>query len=603
MIGGLARTTTTTSHTSIRRSGQLTKTYSSISGTDTSTWRTMSLPVYAAATGRSFATRSLPRVITSVARSYSTPPVPNPPPTTAPPDKPSTTAKAAAATVQEAADQTKAATSSAAKSAADQTTKAAASHAAQQAANQAKAATSHAAQQAARYSESSRKSKGSAGPITRLVSYTLFLFGSTFLVTYYLDSRSAIHRWVAMPFLHSFVDAEEAQKLAITLLKSGLAPKDYTQDDESLSTSLFGQKLSNPLGLAAGFDKQGEAIDGLFDLGFGLVEIGSVTPEPQPGNPKPRYFRIPSESASINRFGFNSDGHAVVLERLLDRVRTHLIKHPHLIPSNYLADPKSPSADPRLSRHEAIEAAATELTRDPHTVAALLDHHGLQRSLRPGRLLSVNLGKNKTSSEEDPNDFISGVKTFGPLADMLVVNVSSPNTPGLRDLQKKEALQTLLSQLVQTRDSLPPRAMSSVEKVPLVVKISPDLTPRELEDVCSVIIESGIDGVIISNTTIQRPQTDSMSETELNSTLKEMGGLSGPPLRPISRRALRQIAGTLKAHGKEVIASGGISSPDDVRQAIKEDGASLVQVYTAFGWQGVGMVARWKEALKMQKGE
>ncbi|PWN23229.1 hypothetical protein BCV69DRAFT_280842 [Microstroma glucosiphilum] len=446
-----------------------------------------------------------------------------------------------------------------------------------------------------------RPKPSGSGFFGKVVSYSLFLFGGTFLVTYYLDSRSAIHRWVAMPFLHSFVDAEEGQKLAIQLLKSGLAPKDYTGDEDSLATELFGQPLVNPIGLAAGFDKQAEAIDGLFDLGFGIVEVGSVTPEPQPGNPKPRYFRLPSQSASINRYGFNSDGHKVVLGRLLARVRDHLILHPELIPAEFLPDLRSPDVDPRLTRHEAVHQAATKVAQDPALVARLLDHIELPRSLRPGHMLSINLGKNKTSAESDASDFVKGVERFGPLADMLVINVSSPNTPGLRDLQKRDALKRLLKEVVKARNELPHRQTKDGAKgkqVPLVVKISPDLSEGELDSVASTVLSSGIDGVIISNTTVQRPASlaATLPQGEL-ATLQETGGLSGPPLRPIARKALQRIAGKLRSGGVEVIAAGGISTPEDVLQASR-DGASAIQVYTAFGWQGVGMISRWKEELR-----
>lgn len=371
-----------------------------------------------------------------------------------------------------------------------------------------------------------------------------------------------------------------------------------------LLCQLFGQPLVNPLGLAAGFDKQAEAIDGLFDLGFGIVEIGSVTPEPQPGNAKPRYFRLPSHSACINRFGFNSDGHAIVEERLLHRVRDYLILHPHLIPAEFLADPTKPDADPRLSHHEATVQAANRVADDTATVARLLDQIELPRSLRAGRLLSVNLGKNKTSAESDPSDFVEGVQRLGPLADMLVVNVSSPNTPGLRDLQKREALENLLKAVAEARDALPTRKTNSSSdeskerKVPLVVKLSPDLSSSELDDAAATILSSGIDGVIISNTTIQRPASlaAALPQSEL-STLQETGGLSGPPLRAFSRQALQQVVGRLREGGVEVIAAGGISTPEDVLEAT-HDGASAIQVYTSFGWQGVGMVSRWKEELR-----
>lgn len=216
-------------------------------------------------------------------------------------------------------------------------------------------------------------------------------------------------------------------------------------------------------------------------------------------------------------------------------------------------------------------------------------------------MLSINLGKNKTSAESDASDFVKGVERFGPLADMLVINVSSPNTPGLRDLQKRDALKRLLKEVVKARNELPHRQTKDGEKgkqVPLVVKISPDLSEGELDAVASTVLSSGIDGVIISNTTVQRPASlaATLPQGEL-ATLQETGGLSGPPLRPIARKALQRIAGKLRSGGVEVIAAGGISTPEDVLQASR-DGASAIQVYTAFGWQGVGMISRWKEELR-----
>lgn len=248
----------------------------------------------------------------------------------------------------------------------------------------------------------------------------------------------------------------------------------------------------------------------------------------------------------------------------------------------------------------------------------------MPRSLRQGRLLGINLGKNKTSAEADASDFVKGVSTFGPLADYLVINVSSPNTPGLRDLQKRSALEALLRQVVEARDQLAARPVPASDakqqasqpndgktprRVPLVVKLSPDLSAKELDDVASVILEtrrkggnssSGIDGVIISNTTISRPILPSTLPPDSPewATLQEAGGLSGPPLRPLARKALQSVVGRFRDAGLEVIAAGGVSCPEDVLQATLDDGATAVQCYTAFGWQGVGMVSRWKEELR-----
>lgn len=244
--------------------------------------------------------------------------------------------------------------------------------------------------------------------------------------------------------------------------------------------------------------------------------------------------------------------------------------------------------------------AAQKVAANPATAATIFDRHELPRSLRPGHLLGINLGKNKTSAEEDPSDFVQGVRTFGPLVDYLVVNVSSPNTPGLRDLQKRDNLQKLLQSVIQARDFLPARQSG---KVPLVLKISPDLSEKEIDDIAAVILESkGINGVIISNTTTSRPVGSESwplpADSPEWSTLRETGGLSGPPLRPLARKTLQQVVGRLRGSGLEVIASGGISTPEDVLQATFDDGASVVQVYTAFGWQGVGMVSRWKEEMR-----
>lgn len=234
-------------------------------------------------------------------------------------------------------------------------------------------------------------------------------------------------------------------------------------------------------------------------------------------------------------------------------------------------------------------------------------------------MLGVNLGKNKTSAEADATDFVKGVETFGPLADYLVINVSSPNTPGLRNLQKRAALESLLRQVVHARDQLAFRPVPTQEakadlqaaqrRVPLVLKLSPDLSQKELDEVTSVILEtrrkganpaSGIDGVIISNTTTSRPLLSATLPPDSPewSTLREAGGLSGPPLRPLARKALQQVVGRLRDSGLEVIAAGGITTPEDVLQATLDDGATAVQCYTAFGWQGVGMVSRWKEELR-----
>ena len=226
--------------------------------------------------------------------------------------------------------------------------------------------------------------------------------------------------------------------------------------------------MKNPVGMAAGFDKDGEAIDGLFDLGFGYVEIGSVTPEPQPGNPLPRFFRLEEDQACINRYGFNSLGHGQTLGRLRARLHTFAQENPSLFPSPAPHNPLPPSS--------------------------------LPRSLRPGHVLAVNLGKNKTSAADSNEDYVKGVRTLGPYADVVVINVSSPNTPGLRALQGREILAKLLGDVVEERNKI-----KSPEGLPkIAVKVACDLSEDELGDVAAAVRKSGVDGVIVSNTTIRR---------------------------------------------------------------------------------------------------
>ncbi|KAI6042041.1 Dihydroorotate dehydrogenase-domain-containing protein [Pisolithus marmoratus] len=376
----------------------------------------------------------------------------------------------------------------------------------------------------------------------RTASYTvLFAISTGLLAAYYFDARSAIHRYVLTPVLRYTFDAETGHKIAVKVLRSGLAPRDIVKDDDVLRSEILGFDVSNPVGLAAGFDKDGEAVDGLFNLGFSWVEIGSVTPKPQPGNPRPRVFHLPADSALINRYGFPSQGAAAVVSRLRARIPTF---------------------------HDANKASTG--------------------ALRSGAVLAVNLGKNKTSPADSSEDFVSGVKTFGPYADVLVVNVSSPNTPGLRGLQNRELLQNLLKDVVEARNALEPSPVTS-RRPRLVLKIAPDLEESQLADMAEVIRSSDIDGVIVSNTTIARPS----SLTDANKA--ETGGLSGRPLKPYTLRALK----TLRAHlpaSIPIIGCGGISSGADALEYGRA-GASFVQLYTEFGYGGAGTCRRIKDEL------
>ena len=306
--------------------------------------------------------------------------------------------------------------------------------------------------------------------------------------------------------------------------------------------------------MAAGLDKQAEAVDGLFDLGFAYVEIGSVTPEPQYGNARPRYFRLSSDSAVINRLGFPSDGAVAVCRNLQDRVRNYFVKTGRRLEST------------------------------------------TPRSLHPDKMLAVNLGKNKdTPITEAETDYIKGVKVFAPYTDVLVINLSSPNTPGLRSLQTSTYLNKLLSSIREEVSRLPSPALK------LVVKIAPDLNLSEIRDIASAVVKNNIDGVIVSNTTVQRPGT----LTSPHEKIYEQGGLSGPPLKPLSLRVLRLLRGQLKQipGGRNVvlIGCGGISSGKDAIEFARA-GASIVQCYTGFVYDGVGFAARIKDEIVEELG-
>ncbi|CAG8492303.1 10527_t:CDS:2 [Paraglomus occultum] len=308
---------------------------------------------------------------------------------------------------------------------------------------------------------------------------TASIFATVLFLDYYFDSRAAIHKYLLMPVLRGVLDAEDAHRLAIWSAKWGLSASDRVKDDERLAVEVWGRKMANPVGLAAGFDKHGEAIDGLFDIGFGYVEIGSVTPKPQPGNPKPRVFRLPQDRALINRYGFPSDGHRTVALRLRERIRRYIYG--------------------TLSHHP--KETARLLASSPDGFGTLVDAIGVNRSLYGSKLLGINLGKNKSSDVESVEDYVKGVKELGDYADVLVINVSSPNTPGLRSLQKREKLEKLLREVIRARNTL------SKPQPPLLVKISPDLSDEELDDISDVAVATGVDGIIISNTTISRADT------------------------------------------------------------------------------------------------
>lgn len=347
----------------------------------------------------------------------------------------------------------------------------------------------------------------------------------------YFAGSPWFYKHVVMPAA-GHMDPERAHVTAVYLASKGLVAKDRTIDPDILGVTVWGRRFSNPIGLAAGFDKHAEAYHSLLaDVGFGFVEVGSVTPLPQPGNPRPRVFRLTKDNAVINRYGFNSHGHEAVRERL------------------------------KPWKKEKEE----------------------QRGRLPGKQLGVSLGKNK-SSQDATQDYIQGVRRLGEFADYIVINVSSPNTPGLRSMQGREELALLMDKVVVERDQLPNRP-------PLLVKIAPDLTDRDKEDIAAVVTreKGGADGLIVTNTTSSRPAT-------LQSPARgEAGGLSGEPLRTMATQTITDMY-TLTGGRLPIIGVGGVASGRDAFEKIAA-GATLVQLYTSLSFQGLPLVARVKREL------
>jgi len=311
----------------------------------------------------------------------------------------------------------------------------------------------------------------------------------------------------------------------------------------------FGLTFKNPVGLAAGYDKDALAIQGLAALGFGHVEVGTVTPRPQPGNPKPRVFRLLEDEAVINRLGFPSRGSEFVQMQLNPALRAGWFE-------------QSFGIQPRGERNKRI-------------------------AIRKGNtVLGINLGKNKaTSNEEAVLDYLELLQNFAPYADYLTINISSPNTVGLRELQGRAALSGLLTHLHAQRKLEEDRLK---KRLPLLVKLAPDLTESELDDAIDVILQTNMDGVIATNTTLAR--TGLRSEHQ-----GEIGGLSGSPLAAGSEAVLRQIV--KRVDGRiPVVSAGGIMSPDDAKKRLAL-GASLVQVYTGLIYRGPQLVQQIVKSL------
>lgn len=311
---------------------------------------------------------------------------------------------------------------------------------------------------------------------------------------------------------------ETAHDLTIKSLELGFYPRAEGPDDQRLAQRLFGLDFPNPIGMAAGFDKDARVPAALLAMGFGFVEVGTLTPRAQSGNPSPRIFRSLSDRAVINRLGFNNEGQEAALRRLQDR---------------------------------------------------------------PPGIVGVNLGAGRDSKDRIA-DYAEGIVRMAGVASYFTVNISSPNTPGLRDLQAPEALDALLKR-VQAARAVAPR------KVPLLVKLAPDLADDDVPDVVRVILANGADGIIVSNTTLAR---DGLRDSGF---AKEAGGLSGRPLFPRATRLLARVY--LATEGKlPLIGAGGIDSGETALAKI-EAGASLLQLYTGLIFEGPGLIGRIKQAL------
>ncbi len=327
---------------------------------------------------------------------------------------------------------------------------------------------------------------------------------------------------LSLPVLRWF-DPEDAHRLAIQGLRF-LPPVKPRPDDAKLAVRAFGLNFPNPVGMAAGFDKNAEVPDALLRLGFGFVEIGSVTPKPQSGNPRPRLFRLERDEAVVNRMGFNNDGAEIVLRRLAARAQN-------------------------------------------------------------GGIVGVNVGANKDSPDRVA-DYVKLIETFAPVASYFTVNVSSPNTPGLRNLQEGALLDDLLAHVIEARE----RVREKAGDTPVLLKIAPDLSLAQLDDVVQVARSRRVDGMIVSNTTIARPST-----LREQMRAKEQGGLSG---RPLFRLSTRMVAETyVRVEGAfPLIGVGGVDSAGAALTKIRA-GASLIQLYSSLIYKGLGLVEDIKRDL------
>lgn len=321
---------------------------------------------------------------------------------------------------------------------------------------------------------------------------------------------------LALKGLHA-LEAETAHRVTVLAMKTGLLSGAPGTPDPRLAVQFWDLHFPNPLGMAAGFDKNAEVPDALLKLGFGFTEVGSVTPLAQPGNPRPRVFRLPVDEGVINRYGFNNDGHAAMRKRLLSRKNA-------------------------------------------------------------GGIVGINVGANKETTDRVA-DYVSGITEFADLASFFTVNISSPNTPGLRDLQARSALAELLEGVAKARSDCADR---TGRKVPLLLKIAPDIVEEDLKDIVEEVLENAIDGLIVSNTTVDR---EGLSRA---GPYQALGGLSGKPLFRKSTIVLAK-ARKLAGPGLPIIGVGGIDSAETAWSKITA-GADLLQLYSSLVYKGPSLI-------------
>ena len=327
---------------------------------------------------------------------------------------------------------------------------------------------------------------------------------------------------LARPLLHA-LDPEDAHGLAVKMLKFAPLPP-AGRDDKRLATRVFGLNFPNPVGIAAGFDKNAEVPDALLRVGFGFVEVGTITPLPQAGNPRPRLFRLDADQGVINRLGFNSEGSDAVLKRLAARANA-------------------------------------------------------------GGIVGINIGANKDAPDRIA-DYVRLIERFAAVANYVTVNISSPNTPGLRNMQQAAVLDDLLARVIDARERVAPNAGPT----PVLLKIAPDLTLGDLDDVVGIARSRRVDGMIVGNTTVTRPANLRQPEKA-----KQAGGLSGRPLLALANRILAETYVRVE-DVFPLIGAGGIDSGASALAKIRS-GASLIQVYSGLVFRGIGLIADIKTAL------